>query len=229
MRLELEPPPRVWHLKGAASTAPSSFAPISHAPQRHPAEGFIGATECMTQRGTTSRFKARLLRPRQSGREGAWSFVVLPIEVSETLPRRGRTTISGSINGHAFTALLEPDGQKSHWLRIDQELMRSAGARVGDEAHFEVMAVEQEPEPAIPDDLAKALEAAPDARATWEATTTIARLDWIHWIASARLAPTRVKRVHDACEMLATGKKRVCCFDPSGFYSKAFSAPRYDE
>jgi hypothetical protein len=48
------------------------------------------------------------------------------------LPRRGRTTITGSINGHPFTALLE----------------------------------------------------------------------------------------------LAAGNKRVCCFDNSGFYSKAFSAPQ---
>ncbi len=26
--------------------------------------------------------------------------------------------------------------------------------------------------------------------------------------------------------MLASGKRRVCCFDPSGFYSKAFKAPQ---
>jgi hypothetical protein len=29
--------------------------------------------------------------------------------------------------------------------------------------------------------------------------------------------------------MLASGKGRVCCFDPSGFYSKAFSAPKAAE
>jgi len=26
--------------------------------------------------------------------------------------------------------------------------------------------------------------------------------------------------------MLSAGKKRVCCFDSSGFYSKSFSAPK---
>ena len=59
----------------------------------------------------------------------------------------------------------------------------------------------------------------------WEATTTLARVDWIHWITSARQAKTCAKRVNDACDMLKAGKKRVCCFDPSGYYSKAFSAP----
>lgn len=54
----------------------------------------------------------------------------------------------------------------------------------------------------------------------------VARVDWIHWIVSAKQAQTRAKRISDACEMLASGERRVCCFDPSGFYSKAFGAPK---
>jgi len=88
------------------------------------------------------------------------------------------------------------------------------------------MSVAQEPEPDVPPDLREALEAHPESRATWDATTTIARLDWIHWITSAKQAKTRKKRINDACDMLASGEKRVCCFDPSGYYSKAFSAPQ---
>lgn len=172
-----------------------------------------------------SQFSARLLRPKESSNGNAWAFVVLPKEVSAKLPRRGRTTIDGTINGQHFRALLEPDGQKSHWLRIDEALLEASGAGVGDVARFEIMPVELEPEPEVPADLREALDAAPESRATWEATTTIARVDWIHWITSARQAKTRTKRINDACEMLASGKKRVCCFDPSGFYSKAFSAP----
>lgn len=77
----------------------------------------------------------------------------------------------------------------------------------------------------MPADLAAALAAAPEARDVWDATTTIARLDWIHWIESARQSKTRAKRIADACAMLGGGKKRVCCFDQSGYYSKAFRAP----
>ncbi|HEX2939742.1 MAG TPA: YdeI/OmpD-associated family protein, partial [Rhodopila sp.] len=72
----------------------------------------------------------------------------------------------------------------------------------------------------------RALADAPAARAAWEATTTLARVDWIHWITSAKQPATRTKRVTDACQMLASGKRRVCCFDPSGYYSKAFAAPK---
>lgn len=174
---------------------------------------------------TTTHFNARPLRPGNPGDGAPWAFIVLPREASNLLPRRGRITVAGSINGHSFTALLEPDGQKSHWLRIDENLLQESGVSIGQDARFEITALDQEPEPNVPEDLAKALDAMPDARVTWELTTTIARLDWIHWITSAKQAKTRAKRVNDACDMLASGKKRVCCFDPSGYYSKAFSAP----
>ena len=181
----------------------------------------------MKDQDTRSSFEARLLRPRSGGDGDDWAFVVLPPAASARLPRRGRTTVTASLNGHRFDRQLEPDGQKSHWLRIDRAQLEASGAAVGAVARFEIKTTE-EPEPEVPDDLAEALDAAPEARATWEATTTIARVDWIHWITSARQTKTRAKRIHDACDMLASGKKRVCCFDPSGFYSKAFSAPEAD-
>jgi hypothetical protein len=179
----------------------------------------------MSQKDTRSKFEARLLRPKEPGDGNPWGFVILPTEVSEKLPRRGRTTVDGTINGHGFRALLEPDGQKSHWLRIDAELLELSGTAFGDTAQFEIMSVEREPEPDVPADLLLALEASPESRATWDETTTIARLDWIHWVTSAKQAKTRKKRIDDACDMLASGKARVCCFDPSGYYSKAFCAP----
>lgn len=183
----------------------------------------------MSLQETKSRFQAQPLRPKVRGQDDSWAFVVLPKEASAKLPRRGRITVSVAMNGHRFEALLEPDGQKSHWLRLDEDLLELAGAAVGCEAKFEIAALEQEPEPELPDDLAQALDAAPESQATWDATTTVARVDWIHWITSAKQAKTRAKRINDACEMLASGKKRVCCFDPSGFYSKALRAPQAEE
>lgn len=180
----------------------------------------------MTKGSAASRFEARLLRPAASGDDNSWAFVVFPKDVSATLPRRGRTTVNGVINDYAFQATLEPDGQRSHWLRLDQELLDAAGVHAGDVATFAVTPVECEPEPEVPPDLQQALDASPEALVGWSATTTIARLDWIHWITSAKQAKTRVQRINNACSMLASGKLRVCCFDPSGYYSKAFGAPK---
>jgi uncharacterized protein YdeI (YjbR/CyaY-like superfamily) len=88
------------------------------------------------------------------------------------------------------------------------------------------MSAREELEPRIPADLRKALTAAPEARAVWSDITPIARRDWVLWITSAKQAETRARRINNACDMLAGGKRRVCCFDRSGFYSKSFGAPK---
>lgn len=180
----------------------------------------------MSQADTKSRFDARVLRPERSGDGESWAFVILPKDASAKLPRRGRTTVEGTINGRGFQALLEPDGQKSHWLKIDEQLLRNSGANYGAVARFEIMSARREPEPEVPTDLDEALRVAPQARRTWDGTTTLARVDWIHWITTAKQPGTRAKRIRDACDMLGSGKKRVCCFDPSGCYSKAFKPPQ---
>jgi hypothetical protein len=180
----------------------------------------------MTQIDRKTQFKATLLRPAGSGGDALWAFVVLPRDASDKLPRRGRTTVTASLNGTRFQVTLEPDGQLSHWLRVDELLLKTAGAEIGDVASFEIAPVEQEPEPELPSDFALALDASTAARVGWDATSTLARVDWIHWIVSAKQARTRAQRIANACEMLASGKRRVCCFDPSGYYSKAFSAPK---
>ena len=180
----------------------------------------------MNQETTRSGFKAKLLRPAKSAKGDAWAFVVLPRSASEKLPRRGRTTVEGTLGGHPFQATLEPDGQRSHWLKVNPSLLAACGAAAGDMVELEISAVAREPEPELPPDFRQALAGSPQASVVWDATTTLARIDWIHWIESAKQAKTRKRRIADACDMLASGKKRVCCFDPSGFYSKSLSAPQ---
>lgn len=133
--------------------------------------------------------------------------------------------MEGTLNGFPFQATLDPDGQLGHWLKVSKELREAAGANIGDMVTVGVSPANPEPEPRLPHDLHEALAASAPAKAAWEDTTTIARLDWIHWIESAKQAKTRKSRVDGACDMLVSGKKRVCCFDQSGYYSKSLSAP----
>lgn len=171
------------------------------------------------------RFKAKLLRPTATEQDDSWTFLILPKGASAKLPSRSMTTVEGTINGFSFRATLEPDGQKSHWLKVDRKMSEGAGADAGDTVTLEIAPAGEEPEPTVPADLRKALATAPKARALWEEITIIARRDWIHWITSAKRPETRARRIGNACEMLAAGKRRVCCFDRSGFYSKSLSAP----
>lgn len=179
----------------------------------------------MSAHATDTCFQVRLRRPADARGEPGWAFAVLPKSESGKLPRRGRTSVEGSINGHPFQAVLEPDGQLSHWLKVPATLLESSAVEAGSLVALELRPLEKELEPQLPPEFLAALAASPAARATWDNTTTIARIDWIHWIVSAKQEKTRLSRIAGACDMLAAGKKRVCCFDPSGYYSKAFSPP----
>ncbi len=178
----------------------------------------------MAHRTVKIKFKAKLLRPALPKR-ASWSFLVLPANASAKLPTRGMTPIDGMIDGHAFQAMLEPDGQGSHWLKVTRALREAASANEGGMVTLELTSAAEESEPGVPADLRMALAAAPDAKTLWTDITPVARRDWIHWIMSAKKAETRERRIANACSMLAAGKRRVCCFDRSGIYGKNMSAP----
>jgi hypothetical protein len=169
------------------------------------------------------------LRPKEP-KPVAWSFLKLPKKASTKLPTRSMTSVEGTLNGSPFAATLEPDGQGGHWLKVDRKLREAAGAEAGDVVTLEIAPVAEEPEPKVPADVRKALAAAaPKARAVWSDITAIARRDWIFWIVSAKQAETRARRITTACSMLASGKRRACCFDRSGMFAKSLSCPVADD
>lgn len=176
------------------------------------------------------RFSAKLLRPKTTETAVSWSFLTLPKNASAKLSSRGMVSVEGKLNGRAFRATLEPDGQGGHWLKVDQKLRESSGAEVGDVIALEIAPVAVEPEPEVPEDLRKALAAAPaKASKTWSDITAVARRDWIHWITSGKRAETRVKRIGVAISKLSAGDRRPCCFDRSGMYGKSLSCPVADD
>ncbi len=172
-----------------------------------------------------SEFLAKVLQPKKHD-DAFEAFIILPNEVSSRLSRRGRTTVDLVVSSYKFQVTLEPDGNMSHWAKLTNSDLELGKMNVGSEYAFTLIPVACEPEPSVPADLSDAIQQLPNALKTWKATTIIARVDWIHWVESAKQAKTRVKRIADACSMLAEGKARVCCFDNSGFYSKALKSPK---
>jgi len=138
-------------------------------------------------------------------------------------------SVRGELNGAPFEATLEPDGGGGHWLKVERNLMAAANIDPGEEVSVKItpVAAADEPEPTVPADLNKALLVAPaKARQAWADITPLARRDWVQWITSGKKAEIRAIRVEKACDMLAKGKRRPCCFDRSGMYGKSLCAPR---
>jgi hypothetical protein len=173
----------------------------------------------MVKSTSTIRFRAPLLRPAEP-KNATWAFLVLPQTASAKLPTRSMVTVTGTLAGAPFQATLAPDGSGSHWLKVEKSLRDAAAVNPGMTVDVAVAPVDVEPEPRIPPDLRKALASNPAAHVTWKDITPLARRDWIHWITSGKKAETRVKRIDVACDKLACGNRRACCFDRSGMYSK---------
>ena len=64
----------------------------------------------------------------------------------------------------------------------------------------------------LPEELEEALKQEPEALATWEEITPLARNEWICWMQSAKKPETRSKRLLWGCESLKEGKRRPCCW-----------------
>ena len=160
-----------------------------------------------------TKFEATLFQPDATEKIGSGILLTLPRDASATLPTRGMTLVKGTINGAPFQAVLEPDGQGSHWFRVSEALREAANADVGDTVTLEITPTKDWPEPTVPTDLAQALAAAPSAQALWLEITPMARWDWIRWIGATRTPHTRQRRVAVAIDKLISGKRRPCCFD----------------
>ena len=69
----------------------------------------------------------------------------LPQKASLKLPSRGQVAVQGTINGHRFQTVLEPDGNFGHWMRIDRKLQERSALGAGDSATLEIESVKEWP------------------------------------------------------------------------------------
>jgi hypothetical protein len=164
----------------------------------------------MTQRNglPTIRFDATLYEIDK------WTIVRLPEKASAKLPSRGQVAVHGTINGHEFQTVLEPDGFWGHWMRVDGKLQRAAAIRVGDTATLEIEPTEHWPEPNVPPDFEAALSASPQkVQELWKDVTPMARWEWVRWVNATRNPDTRKRRVEVSMSKMNNGKRRPCCFN----------------
>jgi hypothetical protein len=138
----------------------------------------------------------------------------LPEKASVKLPSRGQVAVQGTINGHGFQTVLEPDGGAGHWMRIDGELQQTAALSAGDTATLEIESLKDWPEPNVPQDLEAALAAAPKKiQALWKDITPMARWEWVRWVNATQNPETRNRRVEVSISKMKSGKRRPCCFN----------------
>jgi len=176
----------------------------------------------LQQTENTIRFSALLVALKA----GEALYLHLPRAASAELPSRGAVMVEGTIEGFPFRAPLESDGKGKHALKISKALQVAAGANARDTVVVELTRVGEEREVRVPSDLIAVLKAvAAKARALWAEITPMARREWIRWVSSAKQVETRDRRIENACDMLAKGKRRPCCFPGINWVTKDHVSP----
>jgi hypothetical protein len=143
-------------------------------------------------------------------------WVILPVPKDESLKlgSRGQISVTGKLNGHEFTAVLEPDGRWSHWLRVTDDMRERAGVQAGDAVQVELTNGAPWPEPTVPKDLKDALKVAPQkVKDKWDDITPMARWEWIRWMNATLSQETRKVRIEKTVSKLNGTHRRPCCFN----------------
>ena len=160
-------------------------------------------------------FEAKLFKAN------SWTILRLPESASAKLPSRGMIMVTGTINGVAFKTLLEPDGRygpgkkPSHWFAPDKKLLDDAHVSTGDTVQVSLEPTKEWIEPDVPENVRKALETSPKAKALWEDITPIARWDWVRWLRAVKTEETKKKHIEVMLDKLNKGMRRPCCFNRS--------------
>jgi hypothetical protein len=118
-----------------------------------------------------------------------------------------RFPVVATVNGYRWrTSVARMGGE--FLLGLNREVRQGAGVAAGDEV--EVM-VELDHEPRqveVPEALASALDADPEARAAFDALAFTHRKEYARWVAEAKKDDTRQRRVVQALEMIKAGRTR---------------------
>ena len=149
------------------------------------------------------RFKAQL-QPR-----GPAAAVVLDdAQVAIVGEGAKRFPVVATVNGYRWrTSVTRMRGE--FLLGLNREVRQRAGVQASDEVEVTVELDAAPREVEVPDALAAALVADPQASASFECMAFTHRKEYARWVAEAKREDTRQQRVLDALEMIRAGKART--------------------
>ena len=143
------------------------------------------------------RFEAEV----EAGRGGG-AFVVLPVDVLAELGGGHRFRVTGMLNGVEFASSTMPMGGGQVCLGLHKATRQAARVEIGDLVEVRVERDDRPREVSIPAELAAALAADPAAGAAFERLSFSHRREYAEWVAGAKRAETRARRVAQTLERL---------------------------
>ncbi len=112
-----------------------------------------------------------------------------------------------TVNGYTWRTSVARMGGES-LVGLNREVRERAGVQAGDEAEVTIELDQAPREVDVPEALAGALAADPEAAASFGRMAFTHRKEFARWIAGAKRDETRQRRVAQALEMIRSGKTR---------------------
>ncbi len=141
-----------------------------------------------------------------SGRAGDRLYLELPFDPDEAWGPKERHHVTGTLNGVAVRGPVTREGDG--WrLALGPAWQRDSGMGPGTVVSV-VLAPEGPQRQGLPEDLAAALDADPEAAAFFDALATFYRKGYLRWLDGASRRPeVRAQRVREVVALLRAGKK----------------------
>jgi hypothetical protein len=127
--------------------------------------------------------------------------LVVPLD-AKALWGEARPPVVCTLNGHEYRSRLMVYGGQT-WLGLTNAFRRQAGLAEGDEVEVEIDRDDTPREVQVPPEIA----ADDESRAAFEKLSFTHQREYAEWIAGAKRAETRERRIARALEMLRAGTK----------------------
>ena len=141
----------------------------------------------------------------EAGRRGG-AFVKVPFDVKRAFGS-GRPKVRVRFDGHPYRGSISDMGEGPA-IGVRKDVRATIGKDVGDAVRVEVT-LDTEPRTVrVPEELARALEAAPGAATLYEGLSYTHRREFAEWVGGAKKPETRDRRAARAVEMIRAGETR---------------------
>jgi hypothetical protein len=132
-------------------------------------------------------------------------IVVVPPLMVEALGGKAAKRVTGTLKGHSVRLGLLPLLGGGRYLMINKDLCRATGVQLG---QYVTLTLAPDPEPDrmdLPDELAEALAAWPEAEASFNGYSASYRRAMAQHVGTAKQAETRARRAVELTERLVRG------------------------
>lgn len=131
-----------------------------------------------------------------------WTIVKMPFDIAKAWKTRNRLHVKGTVNGFAFRTSLFGSAEGGHFLLVNRQMQKGAGAVAGNMVEVMIEPDLEERKTSIPPELAKLLKQHVALKRWYEQLSISARDNLARYISGPKGADARLRRAEQMVERM---------------------------